>query len=216
MMKGLILLNRLFVMKIRKLSYPILVALCFVSVCCSGNNKNNKEEYIVRGTTSQTRLNGQKVYLVPYGSPLLEDSLGVDSVVIRDGKFEFRGNKGEFLARVTIDIKHRYGTQDLLVVTEPGVTSVVIDSISSSSGTPQNDMIQWWKELKTEHDRIQWNQSRHISYLKEHGDTAYAVSLTDSLEQFNKDYLSRVHRLMRMVGSGPAYDFLRDRYGNPD
>ena len=38
--------------------------------------------------------------------------------------------------------------QELLVVTEPGVTSVRIDSISSASGTPQNDALQHWKDRK--------------------------------------------------------------------
>lgn len=196
----------------RKLFYSLLGILSLSVIGCTNENK----EYVFKGTTSQTRLEGQKVYLVPYGSPQLEDSLGVDSVVIRDGKFEFRGNKGVFLARITIDIKHRYGTQDLLVVTEPGEISVVIDSISSSGGTPQNDLLQSWKEMKTDYDRVAWNQSQHIKYLREQGDTGYAASLTDSLEQFNKYYLDRVHGLMRMVGSGPAYDFLHDRYGNPD
>lgn len=205
-------------MKLRKTLYPALafIGICIGTMCCSGHGGNGNGEYIVKGTTSQTRLNGIKVYLVPYGSPTMADSLGVDSCVIRDGKFEFRGNKGEFLARVTIDMKHRWGTQDLLMVTEPGVTTIVIDSISSGSGTPQNDMLQSWKELKEDHDRVQWNQSQHIRYLQEQGDTVYAASLTDSLKQFNDRYVDRVHALMRMVGSGPAYDFLHYRYGNPD
>ena len=45
---------------------------------------------------------------------------------------------------------HPFGLkfQELLVVTEPGVTSVRIDSISSASGTPQNDALQHWKDRK--------------------------------------------------------------------
>ncbi len=42
--------------------------------------------------------------------------------------------------------------QELLVVTEPGVTSVRIDSISSASGTPQNEALQQWKERKQKTD----------------------------------------------------------------
>ena len=42
--------------------------------------------------------------------------------------------------------------QELLVVTEPGVTSVRIDSISSASGTPQNDALQHWKDWKQKTD----------------------------------------------------------------
>lgn len=68
-------------------------------------------------------------------------------------------------ARVPIDMRVRYGTQDLLVVTEPGVINVVIVTVSSGSGTPQNEALQTWKELKDDHDRVQWNQSQHIKYL---------------------------------------------------
>ena len=195
----------------RKLLYLLLAGVCAAVAGCA----RSSEEYIVKGTTSQSRLNGEKVYLVPYGSPSIQDSLGVDSTVIKDGKFEFRGNKGEFLARVTIDMRVRYGTQDLLVVTEPGVINVVIDSVSSGGGTPQNEALQSWKNLKEDHDRVQWNQSQHIKYLREQGDTVYANSLSDSLKNFNEHYLDRIHEIMRMLGSGTAYDVLRQRYGDP-
>lgn len=196
----------------KKLLYLIIAVLCIGTACCS----ESKEEYVIKGTTSQSRLNGKKVFLSPYGKPGIRDSIGVDSAFIKDGKFEIRGHRGKFLARVTIEINERFGTQDLLVVTEPGVINVVIDSVSSGHGTPQNDLLQAWKELKEDHDRVQWNQSQHIKYLQEQGDTAYAASLTDSLKQFNDRYLERIHGLMRMVGSGPVYDFLRDRYGDPE
>ena len=196
----------------RHLFYLLIAILALGMGCCSKPDK----EYIVKGSTSQSRLNGKKVYLVPYGGPNAPDSLGVDSTVIQDGKFEFRGQKGEFLARVTIDMKHRFGTQDLLIITEPGTINVVIDSVSSGKGTPQNDALQQWKELKEDRDRVHWNQSQHIKYLRETGDTIYANSLADSLKNFNQHYLDRVHAIMRMVGPGPAYDVLHQRYGDPE
>lgn len=190
----------------------MLAVVCFGVTCCTKSN----EQYIVKGSTTQSRLNGEKVFLVPYGNPAYEDSIGVDSTVIKDGKFEFRGHKGEFLARVTVDRKVRYGTQDLLIVTEPGEITVVIDSVSSAKGTPQNEALQTWKNLKEDHDRVQWNQSQHIKYLREQGDTVYANSLADSLKNFNAHYLNRIHDLMRILGSGTAYDVLHQRYGNPN
>ena len=196
----------------RKLLYLLLAMLGAGVTCCTGNN----DEYIVKGTTSLSRLNGHRVFIVPYGTPEYEDSIGVDSTEIKDGKFEFRGHKGEFLARVTVDKKVRYGTQDLLVVIEPGVISVVIDSISSAGGTPQNDALQKWKELKGNRDRVHWNQSQYIKYLQAQGDTVYAKSLSDSLKFFNEHYISEIHELMRGLGSGTAYDVLRQRYGDPE
>ena len=169
----------------------------------------------VKGSTSQERLEGHRVFLVPYGSPTIEDSIGVDSTEIKNGKFEFRGNKGEFLARVTMDRRVRYGTQDLLIVTEPGEISVVLDSVSSGRGTPQNDALQTWKELKENRDRVAWTQGQHIKWLEEKGDTAYARSLRDSLRNFNENYTNQVHGVMRMIGKGTAYDLLKQRYGEP-
>ena len=196
----------------RKLFY-LLIAFVFSGiVCCT----DTKDEYIIKGSTSQSRLDGERVFLVPYGTKAYEDSIGVDSVVIKNGKFEFRGHKGEFLARVTMDKRVRYGTQDLLIVTEPGEITVVIDSISSGKGTPQNDLLQAWKALKENHDKVQWNQSQHVKYLREQGDTVYANSLADSLRTFNESYLKLIHNLMRTTGPGTAYDLLRQRYGEPE
>lgn len=195
----------------KKLIYLLFALICTGVVCCTGSN----EEYIIKGSTSQARLDGERVFLVPYGTKAYEDSIGVDSTVIKNGKFEFRGHKGEFLGRVTVDKRVRYGTQDLLIVTEPGEITVVIDSVSSGHGTPQNDLLQAWKITKEDHDRVQWNQSQHIKYLREQGDTVYANALADSLRSYNDGYIEMIHNLMRSVGSGTAYDLLRQRYGTP-
>ena len=196
----------------RKILYLVLAFVLTGVYSCS----KTEEEYVVKGSTTQSRLNGERVFLVPYGSPTIEDSIGVDSTVIKDGKFEFRGHKGEFLARITMDKRVRYGTQDLLIITEPGVIDVVIDSVSSGGGTPQNEALQNWKELKEDHDRVQWNQSQHIKYLREQGDTVYANSLADSLRNFNKHYVNQIHDIIRILGSGTAYNLLQQRYGNPE
>lgn len=196
----------------RKFLY-LLIGLVFAGILsCTDSH----EEYVIKGSTSQSRLNGERVFLVPYGSKAYEDSIGVDSTVIENGKFEFRGRKGEFLARVTMDRRVRYGTQDLLVVTEPGQIDVVIDSVSSGHGTPQNEALQNWKELKEDHDRVQWNQSQHIKYLREQGDTIYANALADSLKNFNTHYVGQIHDIMRILGCGTAYDLLQQRYGDPE
>lgn len=197
----------------KKLFYLLLAFLCTGVVCCTGSHK---DEYVIKGSTSQSRLDGERVFLVPYGTKAYEDSIGVDSVVIKNGKFEFRGHKGEFLARVTMDKRVRYGTQDLLIITEPGEITVVIDSVSSGHGTPQNEALQSWKNLKTVHDRVHWNQSQHIKYLREQGDTVYANALADSLKNFNDHYINQIHDIMRIVGPSTAYDLLRQRYGDPE
>ncbi len=196
--------------QMKKIMMIAMAAAGLMTGACSGG----EQEAVVRGTTSQERLNGQRVFVVPYGSPTIEDSIGVDSVEIQNGKFEFRLRKGTYLARITVDRKVRYGTQDLLVVIEPGEINVVIDSVSSGGGTPQNEALQKWKDLKTAHDGVAWNQSQHIQYLLQQGDTAYANALADSLKQFDAHYDSQIQDILHIMGPGPAYDFLHQRYGN--
>ncbi len=177
---------------------------------------NHEEEFVIKGSTSQSRLNGNRVFLVPYGSKQIEDSIGVDSVVIENGHWEFRGH-GEYLARVTIDKHVRYGTQDLLIVTEPGgEITIVIDSISSGGGTPQNEALQQWKDKMTAHNKIAAQQARHIKYLKQKGDTVYAKALQDSLKQFNSDFRQEMIDMAQLLKPGPARDLLLKRYGSED
>lgn len=190
--------------------FVMALGLAFVSGCGHDSDK----EYIIHGSTSQARLDGERVFLVPYGTKAYEDSIGVDSTVIRKGRFEFKGVKGEFLGRVTVDKRVRYGTQDLLIVTEPGEITVVIDSVSSATGTQQNDILQRWKDLKEDRDRVHWNQSQHVKYLREQGDTVYANALADSLARFNRHYSDQIHALMRQLKQGStAYELLHQRYG---
>ena len=69
----------------------------------------------------------------------------VDSVVIKDGKFEFVADTVEMKV-IRIDYHYRDGVQDLLVVSEPGDIKVTIGANSISGGTPQNDSLQVWKD----------------------------------------------------------------------
>lgn len=195
----------------KKLFYILgLIGLMLCAACKHG------DEFVIKGTTSQTRLNGNRVFLVPYGSKQIEDSIGVDSVVIENGQWEFRG-RGEYLARVTIGKHMRYGTQDLLVVTEPGgVINVVIDSVSSGGGTPQNEALQQWKDKMADHNRIAAQKARQLRYLRETGDTVYANALRDSLRQFNADFRQEMQNMAKLLKPGPAQDLLLQYYGEKD
>lgn len=197
----------------KKFPLLFLFTLILVSAC---NGSKDDDCFIVRGTTPQSRLNGKQVFLVPWGSQQIEDSIGVDSVFIKDNSFEFKLNKGEYIARVTIAKGSRYGTQDLLIVTEKGgVVNVVIDSISSGGGTPQNEALQQWKELKEAHDAIAGPQVVRLHYLRKNpADSVEANALADTLRQFNEHFRQQILDIMKIMPQGPAYDLLMSRYGN--
>lgn len=191
--------------------FSILFVLLAIVTFVSCDNKG--EKFVVKGTTSQSRLNGERVFLVPFGGKNVEDSIGVDSVVVKDNKFEFTGH-GEYMARITMDKRVRYGTQDLLIVTEAGgEVKVVLDSISHGGGTPQNEALEQWKNLKTMHDQIAGPQVVRLVNMRRDGDSISAKALADSLEVFNKQYLEQVHAITKVLGKGTLYDFLTGRYG---
>jgi hypothetical protein len=141
-------------------------------------------------------LNGKRIFLVPV---FHEDSLGVDSVVIQNNRFQFERNE-EFLADIRVDYHFRYGTESLLVVTEPGVVKVVIDSVSSGGGTPQNDSLQVWKELMMQ-------RNSDVKKLVVGNPEVAKKDLEDLIAKFNR----RTKQMAENLKSGTLYDFLIQR-----
>ena len=120
-------------------------ALLALSASCSDNREAPLEpgEFLIEGRLPANRYDSAVLYLVPMQGP---QPRPVDSVFVNaDGTFSFRGNV-EQMAVLRLDYHYRFGIQELLVVTEPGHTKVILDSVSSSEGTPQNDALQKWKE----------------------------------------------------------------------
>ncbi len=97
----------------------------------------------IHGTMESSRWDGKKIFLVPMFG--LQDAAHVDSVVIKDGKFEFTADTVEMKV-IRVDYHYRDGVQDLLLVSEPGDVDVTIGANSISGGTPQNDSLQVWKD----------------------------------------------------------------------
>lgn len=190
-------------------SVLFFIAAVFAFSSCESQD----EKFVIKGTTTQSRLNGERVFLVPFGGKEIEDSIGVDSVVVKDNKFEFTGH-GEYMARITMDKRVRYGTQDLLIVTEGGgVVEVVIDSVSHGGGTPQNEALEQWKNIKIMHDQIAGPQVVRLVNMRRAGDSINAEPLADSLKVFNEQFKSQVLDIIKVLGKGTVYDFLYERYG---
>lgn len=200
----------------KKLSLIFACCLSIIAFSCT----KSQDEWVVKGSTSLERLNGQQVFIVPcnpssmtFSSKHYEDSIGVDSVYIENGQFEFRG-KGEFLARITVDKMVRYGTQDLMIVTEPGYTiTVEIDSVSHGGGSPQNEALEKWKTMKIAHDAITGPKVQQAYHLRHLGDSATAQAISDSLKIFNEQFRQEVLDIAKILGKGTAYDVLMNRYG---
>ncbi len=115
----------------------LIIGLIILLLSCA----KQRQKYIITGSLPSQKYNGMKIFLVP---AVGDNPSNVDSVTIMKGKFIFVGDT-ERVSIIRMPMKVRYNFQDLLVVTEKGKTKVVIDSISSGCGTPQNDLLQQWK-----------------------------------------------------------------------
>lgn len=118
--------------------------LTLSSVGLAGCQKGEKDGVCrIHGTMESPQWNGKRIFLVPMQGP--QDAAHVDSVVIENAKFEFTVDTMEMKV-IRVDYHYREGAQDLLVVSEPGDVNVTIGGNSVSSGTPQNDSLQVWKD----------------------------------------------------------------------
>lgn len=117
--------------------------VCLVAVFLFTGCRDHSHDYKIMGTLPSDKFNGEWVYLVPMKNPFGR----VDSVKIADATFSFTGS-GEEVRVLRLRPILRLEIQELLVVTEPGQITIKADSIGSVTGTPQNDALQEWKEMR--------------------------------------------------------------------
>ena len=170
----------------------ILFLLPFLLLCsCRPGTENN---YTINGYLPSTELDGEYIYLVPFENASPET---VDSALIADGQFRFSGN-GEEIKILRMRPVLRLKSQEILLVTEPGVINVNIDSISWAGGTPQNDVLQLWKE--------------ESEFVNQQSRKAYAGYINaDNQEDMN--HFKAVLDSLRTRKQNYNYEFLR-KHGN--
>ena len=159
----------------------------------------------IHGTVGIEHLNGKRIFLVPLFGPQTAEY--VDSVVIKDGKFEFTTDSAKMF-KILVDYHFRNGVQTLLVVGEPGDIQVTIDSISSAGGAPQNDSLQAWKELTEQHNRDNAMYSRTIHMLRECNHTEEATQKEQELREVHQAYMNRTRQMAANMKGTTLGDFL--------
>ena len=130
----------------KRILYFSMVALAAIVLASC----QKKDVCQIHGTVVGEQYEGKRIFLVPFTGPATAET--VDSVEIKNGKFEFTPDSMQ-MYKILLDYHYRLGTQPLLVIAEPGDIQVVIDTVSSAVGTPQNDSLQVWKELTEKHRR---------------------------------------------------------------
>ena len=87
--------------------------------------QSNDSKYIIKGTLPTAQQDGEWIYLAPMENASIEN---IDSTRIENARFTFQGT-GEEMKVLRMRILLRLKFQELLVVTEPGVTSVRIHQL---------------------------------------------------------------------------------------
>lgn len=169
---------------------------------CSDNRSAADQTCRIHGTMESQHWDGKRIFLVPFEGP--RDSTTVDSVVIADGRFEFVTDSTE-MKIIRLDYHFRNGTQDLLVITEPGDVDVFIGAISHAGGTPQNDSLQVWKDglakLNQEYEQL---KKENKSLLRTKG-----KEIQKQVRAFTRDMAER-------MPEGVLKSFLNKHYPHSD
>ena len=182
----------------------LLMLLAVVLAGCS-QKAAQSGECVIKGTVADKSLEGKRIFLVPLEGPA--DAAHVDSIEIKDGKFEFHKDT-VMMAKILMDYHYRYNTQVLLVVTDPGTVEVVIDSISSAKGTPQNDALQRWKEMTEAHNAQMGSIHRAMNEGKLFADTLQLKALKMRGDSIHLAYKQASRAMAKEMDDCVLKDFL--------
>ncbi|MDH6304491.1 hypothetical protein M2459_001224 [Parabacteroides sp. PF5-5] len=140
----------------------ILFVFCSCIMAC-----HEKEEHLtIDGTLRTDRsFDGEILYLMPMSGATPENR---DSAIVKDGRFTFyrKVDSTDVCIIRAKNFAQSYFLQPLLVVTEPGVLEVRLDSASYAKGTPLNDILQEWKEYKFLLDKEEYTLRQQIRKAK--------------------------------------------------
>lgn len=145
-------------MKIVQLRWICILVLIIGFASCHSDN----HQFKINGIISSTQYDGEWMYLVPIKNA---NAQNVDSCMIKNGLFSFEGTK-EQVSVLRAKPVLRLRLQPLLVITEPGEIRVKIDSMSSSEGTKQNDVLQQWKVEKEKFNAAHFVMLKKFKFAK--------------------------------------------------
>jgi len=189
----------------RKIIPFCILLIASLVVGCTGVNDGKCH---IHGTIS-SKYEGKKIFLKPFqGRATMEN---VDSVVIKDGKFEFVSDSS-VMKVILLDYHFRDGLENLLVITEPGDLNVEIGENSHSWGTPQNDSLQQWKESKQAFDKRLLMMKQESDRLRMQGQTAKSDSLKAQTVTMRKSFNNYSRRLAADMKEGALHDFLNSMF----
>lgn len=158
-----------------------LFFLLFLLASCG----RKEATYRIYGEMSDNSCNNSLIFLVPAEGAQTAET--VDSTYIENGKFYFEGEE-EKMAILRLSHLYRIDHQELLIVTEPGAIKVKIGKVSTVTGTPQNNLLQSWKEKKEKGEETLLNCRKRWLERRGSNDSITYEHVTDSIRnRLNED-----------------------------
>ena len=185
------------------------VLLYFLSyIILTGCAGSGKDQYTIVGSVTIHDYENEWVYLIPLKGATAET---VDSIKVKKGKFRFEGeveNPEIRILRMRPIMKFKL--QELLVVVERGTLNVNLDSVSYAHGTPQNDILQQWKEEKMKSDSMILSLSKQ---KKIESAPAELDSIENEQEQIRALFNDYNYNLVKATGFNTVGTFIYDTFG---
>lgn len=163
----------------KAISILFVVTALFLAGCAPDTS------YRIHGVLENGELDGHYIYLVPAEAQNTPDF--TDSVKIEDGRFCFEG-VDERVCLIKPSYEDALLLQALLVVTEPGDIVATCSKVGRVTGTPQNDQLQYWKEVNENLMETRRTYYQRMIDSSSHDDSVAYKQVTDSLNLFESDF----------------------------
>lgn len=170
------------------------IYLLFVLLCCIGCTSEHNYEIV--GTVKDNSLNGQYIYLQAIEGDQL---LTVDSALVSNAKFKFKGVQHDPVIRELCFPKQELNQfAPVVFVLQAGKLLATIDTVSSVTGTEQNDRLQqYFQELNYYQDRLQHLVSQY-QILK------LSNNINDSIQSAFQEWYDSIYDELNKL----SYDFI--------
>ena len=146
---------------------------------------------VIKGTLPSEQYDNEIVYWVPFKGASSET---VDSTLIRKNRFRIVISAHNLNKIGVIRVKPhlRLALQEILVYTEVGTVQVKLDSISSASGTPLNEVLQNWKDKKRIYDKETYNLRRKLRVA----DANDKTGIQENIDNLSTTYYNDVFQIV--------------------
>ena len=150
-----------------------------------------KNTSVIEGTLPSDDYDKQAVYWVPMEG---DHPKPVDSTHVRKNTFRLviSAHNRNKMGVVRVRPHLRMDLQEILVFTEAGIAQVKLDSVSSATGTPLNDVLQNWKDRKRVYD------TEVFTLRKEHRATGAKdyTGIKEEVENLSAAYYDDIYQIV--------------------